>query len=709
MQKKFRGNYFPFGSQYYRAPSPHKDEWENDIKNMASLGFNTIKFWVQWRWNNPAEGSYYFDDIDTLIDLAGKFKLKVMLNTIFDVAPAWIYEKYKDASMITLSGKVIGPQTQPHRQIGGLGYCFNHDGVIKHFFEFLETVINRYKDHPALEIWNVGSEPELTSSMAEMRLYADNADKINDMLCYCDNCKRKFREWLKIKYNSIENLNESWNRNYQSFKQAELPKTRNTFNDIIDWRMFFVYTIGENVKRRFETAKRIDQGKHLLMCHHVFIQGFPVTSTANDPWNVAQYGDIHGFTQMNDAMMIDILRSCAKDKMVISAEMLMQMGYTLDLPASIDENDVKRVIFQGIAGNLKGFIFWQYRPEILGREAPAWGLTNLDGTMTPWLKSFAKIGNVLQKNAGFLLKAKPLEADIAILYNPENQIFAWASTGNEKTATNSLLGYHTALFKNNHVIDFVHPKEIAKDILANYKVLIIPFPYCLNESICKVIKSWVKNGGTLIGEAYFAAWNIEHGHHEKIVPGYGFDKVFKARQKFVEPSEPFDITIIINKDLAYINKNEKIQGTIVKESLVAKGAEVIASFDNGEPAITVSEYGKGKAVLIGSYIGLPFIANMNQGNSDFINSIIEYTTHIKRYTSDLGKTRTDVLTSGKDAMVIIQNLTTEQQSASITLPLKKVTSLKEQFDGSIIKISASGNQSMVTLNLDPKEVKVYRV
>ena len=58
---------------------------------MSSYGFNTVKFWLQWRWNNPSEGKFYFDDIDQLMDLAEKYNLRVMLNTIFDVAPAWIY------------------------------------------------------------------------------------------------------------------------------------------------------------------------------------------------------------------------------------------------------------------------------------------------------------------------------------------------------------------------------------------------------------------------------------------------------------------------------------------------------------------------------------------------------------------------------------------------------------------------------------------
>jgi beta-galactosidase len=749
MYKITESKYFPYGTQYYRAPSPHESEWETDLKNMSRLGFNTVKFWVQWRWNNPAEGEYYFDDIDRLMDLAKKYDLRVMLNTIFDVAPAWIYTKYPDASMITLGGKVIGPQTQPHRQIGGLGYCFNHDGVVKHFFEFLQTTVERYKDHPALEIWNVGSEPELTSSMSEMRLYADNAEKINDMLCYCNNCRTKFRLWLKEKYKSIDALNISWNRNYRSFDQAELPKTRNTFNDIIDWRMFFVHTIGENVRRRFETARDIDNGKHPLMCHHVFIQGFPVTSTANDPWNVGQYGDLHGFTQMDDAMMIDILRSCAKDKPVISAEMLMLMGYTLDLPKYIDANDIKRHIFSGIAGNLKGFIFWQYRPEILGREAPTWGLTYLDGSETPWLKSFSEIGLALQKNNKFLMKAEPKMADVALLYNPEIQVFAWASTGNEKTATNSLLGYHKALYKNNYTVDFVHPKEIKKGILNNYKVLVVPFPYCLDKEVCAQIESFVKNGGVLIGEANFAAWNMEAGHHEKVIPGYGLNKVFGTRQGLVEPPNlnritRFGITkdysykrkdekvknhfvteyltisgdtisndrdgvrIVIKKDLGSIHIQDEIRGSLIKETLIPEGAEVIAQFDTGEAAVTINKYGKGKAVLFGSYIGLASLNKENENNADFIAGIIENSSSAGKNAEGSDKIRTDILTSGKEVMVIVQNLTMDYIHENINIPIDKITSLKEQFDESTIDITPSKNGSYLSVILEPKEVKVYR-
>ena len=706
MRKLLSKVYFPFGSQYYRAPSPHKSEWEADLKEMSELGFNTVKFWVQWRWNNPAEGKFWFEDIDRLMDLADKYNLRVMLNTIFDVAPAWIYKKFPNASMITLSGQKIGPQTQPHRQIGGLGWCFNHDGVTGHMIQFLSETLQRYKDHPALEIWNVGSEPELTSSMAEMRAYADDAEKIGDMLCYCHNCESKFKSWLKEKYGDIKNLNVSWNRNYHSFEEVELPKTRNTFNDMIDWRMFFVNTIGENVKKRFQIAEWIDDGKHPLMCHHVFIQGFPVTSTASDPWNVGRFGDLHGFTQMDDAAMIDILRSCAKGKPVISAEMLMLPGYTLNLPKKIDTNDVKRFVFSGIAGNLKGFVFWQYRPEILGREAPTWGLTYLDGSTTPWLEAYAETGKVLQNNADFLLDAEPSKAEIAILYNPENQIFSWEATGNEKNATDSILGIHRSLYEHNYLVDFIHPREFPS-ILQNYRVLILPFPYLFNEQITSVIEEWVRDGGVLISESYTAAWNREKGHHEKIVPGYGLHKIFGVKQTVVEPADKENkVEIITVKDLPFVKKGSSVTGAIIKETFSAEGAKVLAEFSTGEPAITYAEYGKGKAVQIGSYLGLVYHREKTKTNGELIAGLVEYCTKIQRPEANK-KVRVDLLKKNEAEMLIVQNLEDRPETVMIKLTGNKARSFTEQFSGKKVKLQKEKGEYQLSLKLGAREVQVY--
>lgn len=700
MRKLLSWNYFPYGTQYYRAPSPHREDWDRDLKHIADLGMNTVKYWVQWRWNNPAENEFYFDDIDELMDLAAKYDLKVMLNTIVDVAPAWIYSKYPDASMVTLDGAVIGPQTQPHRQIGGLGWCFNHKDVEYHMVRFLEKTVERYRDHPALEIWNMGSEPELTSSMSEMREWADDAGRIGESICYCNHCVTEFRLWLQEKYGSIEKLNEAWNRNYSSFKVAEVPRTRNTFNDIIDWRMFFVHTIGKNIEKRFDVAERIDKKAHAHMCHHVFIQGFPVTSTASDPWNVGKFGDLHGFTQMDDPMMIDILRSCARGKPVISAEMLMLPGYTLDLPIEIDSDDIKRLIFSGIAGNLKGFIFWQFRPEVLGREAPAWGLSRLDGKTTTRLESYSEIGRVLQDKKEFLFKASPERAKVAMIYNPENQVFSWASTGSEKFATDSIMGLFKALYNRNYVIDFLHPEDFNDEILNSYKVVVAPFPYVLDENICTLLKQFVKNGGVLIAEPYFGGWNIEKGHHEKTIPGYGMDEVFGIIQEKAERLPEMHAI----KTKKY-NQENKIAGIKIRETYTLKTGESVAEFENGDPAIIINSFGKGYAVQLATYFGKPYNGNAQLGNGDLIADIVDDLADIplNRLQNRSG-IRVDVLRHSGEMMVILRNLTMENVSDWLKLTVPPSLEMVEQFSG--LKVSFSSSKKW-KLDLGPKEVQVW--
>ena len=710
MRSLLKEPYVPFGTQYYRAPSPPSTEWERDLADIARRGFTMVKYWVQWRWNAPREDAYYFDDIDRLMDIAHRHRLKVMLNTIVDVAPAWIYRKYPDASMITLDGRRIGPQVQPHRQIGGLGLCFNHAPAMHHMGDFLRETVRRYTGHPALAMWNVASEPELTSSMAEMRLYADDATRMGDMLCYCPRCERRFREWLEARYGSIDRLNVSWNRNYAQFDDVELPLTRNSFNDVIDWRMFFVDTLGENVRRRFEIAREEDAGAHPLLCHHVFIQGFPVTSTASDPWNVGRFGDLHGFTQMDDPMMCDVLRCSARGKPVISAEMLMQFGYTLHLSKPSDANDVKRYVFTGVGANLKGFIYWQYRPETLAREAPAWGLTLLDGTATPLLEAFTDVGKVLQRNMDLLLDGTPAPARVALLYDPENQVFGWAATGNEKSVTESLLGTHRALYEHNFTIDFVHPREITAALLGQYSVLYAPFPYLVQEKVAALLREWVGGGGVLIGECYFAGWNRETGSHQTTIPGHGLHEVFQARQGIVGPPDAAgEIDIVVTGHVPHTPAGTRVRGTIVRATLLPEGAKVLATYPDGGVAVTEAHFGKGRAILIGSYVGLPFYRTGHSSNSGFIAGLVDLHGRIVRPEVGGGaRVRVDLLTapSGK-LMLILRNLEDGEVLADVHLALDHEARLTEQFTGEVALLARGASGSDVSVRLRKGEVKVF--
>ena len=58
---KSEPNYI-FGIEYYRPPNPPRENWAEDLRQIAALGFNTIRCWLYWRTTEPVAGRWDFSD-----------------------------------------------------------------------------------------------------------------------------------------------------------------------------------------------------------------------------------------------------------------------------------------------------------------------------------------------------------------------------------------------------------------------------------------------------------------------------------------------------------------------------------------------------------------------------------------------------------------------------------------------------------------------
>ena len=68
----------------------------------------------------------------------------------------------------------------------------------------------------------------------------------------------RFREWLKKKYGTLDALNAAWYRRYASWDEVE-PNRLSTilsYTDYIDWKRFIADKLGEDLRARYEAAKR---------------------------------------------------------------------------------------------------------------------------------------------------------------------------------------------------------------------------------------------------------------------------------------------------------------------------------------------------------------------------------------------------------------------------------------------------------------------
>lgn len=96
-----------------------------------------------------------------LMDIAFKNDLRVTLNVIFDVAPVWLLKKYPESVQVMANGQKVVQEARGHRQLGGFpGTCYNHKESYEYRKQFMTEVVNRYKEHPALYMWDVWNEPE---------------------------------------------------------------------------------------------------------------------------------------------------------------------------------------------------------------------------------------------------------------------------------------------------------------------------------------------------------------------------------------------------------------------------------------------------------------------------------------------------------------------------------------------------------------------
>ncbi|MHB1462055.1 MAG: beta-galactosidase [Armatimonadota bacterium] len=657
-------DYIPFGAQYYRAPTPNRSEWAKDLDQFKAAGFNTLKYWAQWRWNNPRPGEYDFTDLDELMDLAAERGLKVIINVIFDVAPSWLFKQYPECRMVTADGRMVGPAVNACRQIGGVpGPCLNHPESQAIRMQFLQATVQRYASHPALDIWDLWNEPELTCCL--MR-----EPSVENQVCYCPSCASQFIEWLQRKFGSLEAVNARWGRNYQSWDELELPVMPHAFGDTIDWRMFQVNTITAEMQRRADVTRQCDK-HHQVMCHTVPMPVFNPVTCASDDWALAEIGDLHGNSLGSDPFAADLIRSAARGKKVINAEIHALPGSSLARVHPIGLAEMQRHIFVPLGHGIKGFVFWQYRPELLGLESPAWGLTNPDGSPAPWHADTAKINAMLQQNARFLNNTEPQGEEIGIFYHPENHVFSWCcyDFGMHDQAVQ---GVYQTLYNNNYRVRFIHPSDLQRGIPQSCRTVIYPFPYVLDQPTADGLKLWVEQGGSLIGEAFFGNLVRENSMHSMTVPGYGFDEVFGAREGVVQPFTaqadlyrggrelgmsqlgPIMTTTV---DLPGLAAGHRAQGFLVHIPLIASSAQTLATFGDGSPAVTLNNYGKGQAVLCGTMLSRA--AKQDPEALKLLAALVSSLAPTAQVACTDGAARVDVITDGSRHALVVQNLHAE--------------------------------------------------
>jgi hypothetical protein len=186
--------------------------------------------------------------------------------------------------------------------------------------------------------------------------------------------------------------------------------------------------------------------------------------------------------------------------------------------------------------------------------------------------------------------------------------------------------------------------------------------------------------------------------------------VFQARQGTVGPPDATgSVDIVVTGAVPRCPAGTRIRGAIARATLIPEGATVLATYPDGAPAVTEARFGDGRAILIGSYVGLPLHRTGHSSNSVFLAGLVDLHGRIPRPQVSAGaRIRVDVLTTAsRKLMLILRNLEEGEVTADIHLELDHRARLTEQFTGEVAQLTDGALGSDVSVRLRPGEVKVF--
>ncbi len=190
-----------YGGDYNPEQWP-RDIWQEDYRQMKKAGITVATVGVfSWVSLQPAEDTFTFEWLDDVLNGLHDNGIHVILATPSAAQPAWMSEAYPNMMR-------VGADGVRHEHSGRVNYCPNSPDY-RHFSrDMARRLAERYKDHPALILWHISNE------------YHD--------WCYCDICAEAFREWLKVKYGTLDELNQRWwtafwSHTYTAWSQIKPP------------------------------------------------------------------------------------------------------------------------------------------------------------------------------------------------------------------------------------------------------------------------------------------------------------------------------------------------------------------------------------------------------------------------------------------------------------------------------------------------------
>ena len=193
------------GAAYYPEAWP-EDRVAEDIRLMQEAGMNVMRV-AEFAWSSmePEEGCYTFDWLRSVVERLGAAGIGTIMGTPTATPPAWLSERYPEILVVDHTGVRARHGARRH-------VCPTSPVYRDHCARIAARMAEEFGRDDRVIGWQIDNEVNPWKGWG----------------CYCEGCIQGFREWLRGRFGSIEQLHEAWgtalwSQTYQSFRQVQPP------------------------------------------------------------------------------------------------------------------------------------------------------------------------------------------------------------------------------------------------------------------------------------------------------------------------------------------------------------------------------------------------------------------------------------------------------------------------------------------------------
>ena len=573
--------------------------WEEDMRMFRLAGIDCVTLNVfSWAALQSDEVTYHFERLDKIMELVRKNNLKVVMATSTAAHPAWMAKKYPEVLRTEFNGM--------KRKFGSRhNSCPNSPVYQKYSVALARKLAERYGTYDNIVTWHISNE------------YGGE--------CYCENCEKAFRVWLKEKYGSIEALNKAWNTSFwghtfydwdeivvPNLQSEHFAQDRTTFQGIsLDYRRFNSDSILHNYLGEYEAVKAVTP--HIPVTTN--LMGF---YKALDYQKWAGYMDVVSWDNYPDptdppalvAMRHDLMRGLKQGAPFMLMEQTPSVTNWQSYNLLKRPGDMRLISYQAVAHGADTVMFFQMRRSIGACEKFHGAVIDHVGTEnTRVFREVSQLGEELKQLGDTTLDSRT-PSKVAMLVDWDNWWALEYSAGPscDLKYMDELANYYTALYDNNISVDIIS----AQDPLDDYKVVIAPVMYMTKPGADEKIRKFVSEGGTFV--TTFLSGLVDE--HDLVITGGYPGKLRDILGIWVEETDA--LPSYMKNSFSWNGKDYDCG--LICDIMHMENAQALACYDKdfyeGTPVLSKNEFGKGHAYYVATRAGQDFYA-------DFLNKVLE--------------------------------------------------------------------------------------